>query len=176
MPNVQQVEVIGLIAEKGMANLAPAVAERIAADLPVIFGGSAGKAADVLAKAPLDAPVLEKLGHEFQQNLSRFGLPKTGTPTDLFEAAKNDGLDPQYQNGTKGRNHMTSTHELALGDGNVLRQVYAGGRSLAFRETSFLNSERDAQLSFKAGHYTGKHSQTWRINTPSISHEITVRQ
>ena len=71
---------------------------------------------------------------------------------------------------------MTATHELALGDGNVLRQVYAGGRSLAFRETSFLNSERDAQLSFKAGHFTGKHSQTWRINTPSISHEITVRQ
>ena len=95
MPNVQQVEVIGLIAEKGMANLAPAVAERIAADLPEIFGGSAAKAADVLAKAPLDAPVLEKLGHEFQQNLNgRFGLPKTGTPTDLFEAAKKTDLTP----------------------------------------------------------------------------------
>jgi hypothetical protein len=175
MPNLQEVAVIAGIAEVGRDAVAPALAAKLAAELPAIFGLSGAKVADVLAVAPGEALPLSRLTQGFQHNLERFGLAKTATPTDLYEAAEQQGFRSQFLNGAAG-GHYASTREISLGDGHVLQQSIAGGRSLAFRETAFLNSDRSHQVSFLSGNFLREYRETWDVITPSFRRQFRIPQ
>jgi len=174
MPNLQEVAIVGRLAIQGATELAPALARKIAEDLPEIFGGNAEKALAVVAKAPADAVPLSHLAEGFQHNLQRFGLPRTANPNELFAAAEEQGLQSNILR-AGGRGHTAIGKELDLSDGHVLQQSFVAGRSMSFRTTSFMNRE-GSSLTFKSGHFLRTPEQTWNLTSGSLEHQIKLPQ
>jgi|GEM_PF-2793029 len=175
MPSPQEIAIVGRIAAQGAAEIAPALAERIALDLPEIFGGHSAKALAVIEKAPADALPLSRLAESFQHNLQKFGLPKNATPTDLFDAAREQGMSTNLLSRTGGRGHSSGLRELTLDDGHTLRQASASGRSMAFRVTSFLDRE-GGSVSYESGHFLRGFNQKWNISQGALRHEVNLPQ
>jgi hypothetical protein len=168
MPSVQEVTTVAAVAAEGVERVAPALAEKIAADLPEIFGGSANDATRAINAAHLDAHRLANLGHSFQSNLERFGLPRTANPADLFASAQEHGLANEYHDVVTSKSNSTTTQMLFLGDGNLLEKVTTGGRGLSHDATSFLTRD-GSELTFNATRALGQMTENWELRAGQIS-------
>ena len=175
MPNLQEVAVIAGIAEVGRDAVAPALAAKLAAELPAIFGLSGAKVADVLAVAPGEALPLSRLTQGFQHNLERFGLAKTATPTDLYEAAEQQGFRSQFLNGAAG-GHYASTREISLGDGHVLQQSGVGARIETVAAMGLLAAGSGAGGAAGSGNFLREYRETWDVITPSFRRQFRIPQ
>jgi hypothetical protein len=123
MPNLQEVSVVAAIAVDRVERLAPSLAEKIATDLPEIFGGNVADATKAINATHMDEAALSRLAHSFQTSLDKFGLPKTASPTDLFAAAQEQGFGSDHVSTVMGRGSITTTKWIGLGDGNTLRHL-----------------------------------------------------
>lgn len=164
MPNVQEVSAIAAVAVDGAERLAPGLMEKIAADLPEVFGGSATDTARALHVTHMDAVGISRLGHSFQSNLERFGLPRTATPDDLYATAEKQGFVSRHVSSELGANYYANDYELSLGDGNVLRQTMSAGRSQSYQATSFL-TKGTGEITHHIGRALGQNSESWELKS-----------
>ena len=174
MPTPVQVEAVALIAEKELATFAPALAERIAANLPEIFGGPS-KAAALIAHAPADGKQLAEIAEQYQYILKEFGLPKTATPPQLWEAARNNDTQIILRGANQTFDGATSSHSLGLGNGIVMEQTTEIGKNLETRNTIFSNFTSEPSIWFTTRSALGQRTKSaWFLVTPNISREFAV--
>lgn len=157
------------LAEKGLASVAPGVAEKLALSLPEIFGPGGKAAASVFAKAPADAETLGRLSVQLQERLATFGLPASATPSELFQAMDQSGLAARMVG--RGGRHYAGQSETVFDDGSVLWRSLGAGRSGRVETTVFGTADHQFSIAESSSNFFGTPKHTVSFRTPSVEME-----
>ncbi len=172
MPNPQEVVAIAKAAESGLAKMAPNLAEKLMADLPAIFAGRGMHVAEQLAHTPAEALPVAHAAEAFQSNLAKFGLGKNASIRDLYTAARARGTEPSLLSSHNGFRNSSSSSEIILDDGSILRSRGSSSRHGAYHTTEFLTPSNETSLAYSTANSRAMgRSASWSVRTPNFSHE-----
>lgn len=170
-PTPRDVVAVAKLADEAI-EVAPLLSQKLALALPEIFG-QAGSAARIFKAAPGEAAILDDAAIQFHRHLSGFGLPKTATPTNLYDAAKASGLEPHLIR-RSGSGHYSGAHEIIFNDGTALTQFVGAGRSGRTVTTLFQTGDRQAGLFDGYSNFFRESRRTLGFNTPNVRFETAV--
>ncbi len=175
MPNPQEIAAVVKAAESGLARLAPNLvdnlAQKLVADLPAIFGGRGLRVAEELAHTPKEALPVAQVAEAYQANLTKFGLTKDASISDLYAAARSQGHEPLSLSKHRGFRSSSSSAEITLADGNILKSWGSGSRHGVHNTTEFLTPGNETRLSYSTANTRGHgRSANWSIKTPNFEH------
>lgn len=159
--------------ESGLPRLtAPGpLAEKLVQGLPEIFGGAGTKLTNMIAHNPEEVLPVLKIVRDYQVCLEKFGLTGRATVNELFQAAKESGLELSKSSKARGIRSSYSSGELPLDEGYILKYRSSSTRHGADSTTSFLNESASSELSFtrsRSRMHNTRH--TWSIRTPGFEH------
>lgn len=176
MPNPQEIVAVAKAAESVVARMAPNLAEKLVADLPAIFGGRGMRVAEQLAHTPKDAIPVTQVAEAYQANLAKYGLAKDASISELYTAARQAGREPLAPTHHNGFRNSSSSSEIVLDDGSVLKSRANSSRHGAYRSTDFLSPGNETQLSYSTSN-TRNHGRnaSWSIRTPNFEHTTDKR-
>jgi hypothetical protein len=173
MPPVKELLVL---ADEVLVHAAPSISAKLATALPEIFG-AAGKGSAALTAAPAaERALVNTLVTSFEQQLQRFGLPGTGTPAQLYNAAKASDLDILGTTRSVHR-HALGDFKMFLDDSTVISRSVAAGRSGGTTTTAFEVSNGLAKLVEERSAWFGAPARTSiRLETPTIKLESALNR